>query len=51
MSDAGRRAGFPQKTKADQLVIEISFVDDLQRHRTLQIDVESLVSDPHATPT
>ena len=51
MADAGRRARFTQETKSSRLVTQVAFADDLQRHRTLQIDVERLVSNPHRAAT
>ena len=51
MTNARRRAGFAQKTKPRRLITEISFADDFQCHRAVQIDVERFVSDPHRTAT
>ena len=51
MTDAGRRARFAQETKPSRLVTEVSLADDLQGHRTSQIDVERLVSNPHRAAT
>src|SRR5215468_456480 len=45
------RPRFPQETKPGRLVTEISLADDFERHGTLQIDVERLVSNPHRTAT
>jgi hypothetical protein len=47
VTDARRRPGLAKKTKPCRLISEISFTDDFQRHRAVQIDVERLVSDPH----
>ena len=51
MTDAGRRAGFAQKTKPRRFVTEIFLADDFQCHRASQIDVERFVSDSHRTAT
>ena len=51
MTDARRRAGLAQKTKPRRLITEISFADDFQCHRAVQINVERLVSDAHRTAT
>src|SRR5271165_2156564 len=46
-----RPAGFAQKTKPRRFITEISFADDFQCHGTVQIDVESFVSNAHRTAT
>src|SRR5262249_1048271 len=51
MSHLCSRPRFPQETKPGRLVTEISLADDFERHGTLQIDVERLVSNPHRTAT
>ena len=45
------RTGFAQKTKSRRFITEIFFADDLQRHRTVKIDVERFVRDTHCTAT
>src|SRR6516162_6491189 len=51
MSHVCSRPRFPQETKSGRLVAEISLADDFERHGTLQIDVERLISNPHRTAT
>src|SRR5271166_4302271 len=51
MTDTRRRTGFAEKTKPCRFITEISFTDDFQSHRAVQIDVERLVSDPHRAAT
>src|SRR6516165_6169451 len=51
MPNAGRRPRLAQKTKPRRFIAEISLVDDFQRHRAVEIDVERFVSDPHRTAT
>src|SRR4029077_7862057 len=50
MTQASSRSGFPYKAPAHGFVLQISRVDDLQRHWTLQIDINCLVSDSHRAP-
>src|SRR5260370_21106441 len=47
MTNAGCCARLAQKTKARRLVTEISFANNLQGHRTTQINVERFVSHAH----
>src|SRR6516162_3497833 len=49
MPNTGRRPRLAQKAKLRRFFAEISLVDDFQRHRAVQIDVERFVSDPHRT--
>src|SRR5208337_1283231 len=51
MTDTRRRTGFAEKTKPCRFITEISFTDDFQSHRAVQINVERLVSDAHCTAT
>src|SRR5215469_6744639 len=51
MAQSRRRAGLAQKTKARRFIPEISLADDFQGHRTVQIDVIRLVSNPHRAAT
>ena len=51
VTNAGRRAGFAQKTKPRRFITEIFFADDFQCHGAVQIDVERFVSDAHRTAT
>src|SRR6516162_4371438 len=51
MTDARRCTGFTQKAKPCRFIPEISFTDDFQSHRAVQIDIERLVSDPHRATT
>src|ERR1700747_3657294 len=51
VANARRRPGFAEKTKPCRFITEISFTDDLQSHRAVQINVEGLVSDAHCTAT
>ena len=51
VADAGRRAGFAQKTKPCRLFAEIFLAYDFQCHGAVQIDVERFVSDAHCTAT
>src|SRR5208283_1622378 len=51
VTDAGRRPGFAEKAKPCRFITEISFTDDFQGHRAVQINVERLVSDSHRAAT
>src|SRR4029077_9018027 len=51
MTNAGCCARLAQKTKARRLVTEISFANNLQGHRTTQINIERLVGDAHSAAT
>ena len=51
MPDAGGGTCLAQETKLCRFVTQISFANDLQGHRTPEIDVEGLVSDAHGTAT
>src|SRR5271165_5499259 len=51
MPNTGGRTRLAQKTKPRRFIPEVFFVDDLQCHRAVQIDVERLVGDAHRTPT
>jgi hypothetical protein len=51
VTDARGRPRLAQKTKPRRFIPEVSFVNDLQCHRAVQIDVERLVGDSHRTAT
>src|SRR6266481_2628215 len=51
MTEASCRARLAHKTKSHRLVSEIPFVDDLQCHRTAQIDVKRFIRDAHRAAT
>src|SRR6516164_7567410 len=51
MPNTGRRPRLAQKAKLRRFFADISLVDDFQRHRAVQIDVERFISDPHRTAT
>src|SRR6516165_8774912 len=51
MPQPRRRTRFTQKPKLRGLVAKISFADNLDRHRTPQIDIERLVGHTHSTTT
>ena len=46
-----RRPGLAEETKASLFVTQITFANDLQGHRTTQVNVERLVGDPHCPTT
>jgi hypothetical protein len=47
MAHAGRSASLSDKPPARRFVTDQSSADNLQRHRTLKIDVNRFVSDSH----
>ena len=53
VTNTRRRPGFAEKTKPCRFITEISFTDDFQSPRAVQINVERLVSDSplHRDPT
>src|SRR5262249_13618353 len=51
MPDAGRCACLAQKPKASRFVAEISFTDNLQSNRALQVDIERFVGNAHSAAT
>ena len=51
MTDAGRRAGFPQEPKPRRFIVEISLTNHFQSDQAPKIDVEGFVSDAHGTST
>src|SRR6516165_1101794 len=51
MPNTGRRPRLAQKAKLRRSITEISLVNDFQRHRAVQIDVERFISDSHRTAT
>jgi hypothetical protein len=51
MPQPRRRTRFTQKPKLRGLVAKISFADNLDRHRTPQIDIERLVGHTHSATT
>src|SRR6516165_6068043 len=51
MTEASRRARLAHKTKSHRFVSEIPFVNDLQSHRTAQIDVKRFIRDAHSAAT
>src|SRR6516164_3599014 len=48
---AGGGPRFAQETKPRRLITQVSFANNLQRHRASEIDVERFVSNPHRTAT
>jgi hypothetical protein len=51
MAHLCRRPGFTQETKLCRFVTQVPFANDLQGHRTPQVDIERLVGDTHSSPT
>jgi hypothetical protein len=51
MAKPRRRPGFAQKAKPRRFITDVLFVDDLQCHPAVQIDVERFVGDSHRTAT
>src|SRR6202008_739234 len=51
MTEASCRARLAHKTKSHRLVSEIPFVNDLQCHRTVQIDVTRFIGHTHRPAT
>jgi hypothetical protein len=48
VTDAGRRAGFAQKTKPGPFVTKVFLTDDFQCYGVAKINIERFVSDPIA---
>src|SRR5215469_12415874 len=51
MTHARRRPCLPYKAPASRFVADKPRVNHLQRHLTLQIDIDRFVSHPHSPPT
>jgi hypothetical protein len=51
MAHLCRRPGLAQKSEPRRFVTHIPFTNDLQRHRTPQIDIKRLVGDTHSAAT
>jgi hypothetical protein len=50
MPQAGRRAGLPQKPKPRRFIANIFFVNELQGHRTSEVNIEGLIGYTHRPP-
>src|SRR6516165_7165387 len=51
VADAGGGPRLAQETKLDRYVAQIAIANDLQSHRTPEIDIERLVGDAHGATT